>query len=114
MVVWRQAGRITVMAGRLSELVETDEALSGKPARLERLLSRNSGSSSSPPSKDDDPGKPAPPENSTRDKGGPERSRGEQPGARGSHLPWTEIPDERFDRSILSKVGVSTETGAVQ
>ena len=97
-VVRRQAGQITAMAGQLSELVETNEALAGKLARLEHLLSRNSGNSSSPPSKDDDPGKPAPPEKSTRDKGGPMRARGKQPGAPGTHLPWTDNPDDRRDR----------------
>jgi transposase len=97
-VVRHQAGQITAMAGQLSELMETNEMLAGKLARLEHLLSRNSGNSSNPPSRDDDPGKPAPPEKNTRDKGGPKRSRGKQPGAPGSHLPWTEHPDDRRDR----------------
>jgi transposase len=97
-VVRRQAGQITAMAGQLSELMETNEALAGKLARLEHLLSRNSGNSSSPPSKDDDPGKPAPPEKSKRDKGGPQRARGKQPGAPGTNLAWTENPDECRDR----------------
>jgi transposase len=97
-VVRRQAGQITAMAGQLSELMETNEALSGKLARLEHLLSRNSGNSSNPPSKDDDPGKPAPPEKNTRGKGGPKRARGKQPGAPGTHLAWTDNPDDRRDR----------------
>lgn len=97
-VVRRQAGQITAMAGQLSELMETNEALSGKLARLEHLLSRNSGNSSSPPSKDDDLGKPAPLEKKDRGQGGPKRKRGKQPGAPGSHLPWTENPDDRRDR----------------
>jgi transposase len=93
-VVRRQAGQITSMAGQLSELMEANEVLAGKLARLEHLLSRNSGNSSSPPSKDDDPGKSAPPEKNTRDQGGPKRARGKQPGAPGTHLAWTENPDE--------------------
>ncbi|MGB7795520.1 MAG: IS66 family transposase [Pseudonocardiaceae bacterium] len=97
-VVRRQAGQITAMAGQLSELMEANEALAGKLAKLEHLLSRNSGNSSSPPSKDDDPGKPAPPEKNKRDRGGPQRARGKQPGAPGTHLPWTEHPDDRRDR----------------
>ena len=97
-VVRHQAGQITAMAGQLSELMETNEMLAGKLARLEHLLSRNSGNSSSPPARDDDPGKPAPPEKDTRDKGGPKRKRGKQPGAAGTHLPWTEHPDDRRDR----------------
>ena len=77
--------------------MEANEALAGKLARLEHLLSRNSGNSSSPPSRDDDPGKPAPPEKQ-RGRGGPKRTRGKQPGAPGSHLAWTDDPDERRDR----------------
>ena len=68
-VVRRQAGQLAVqdrqineMAGQLAQLMEANEALAGKLARLEHLLSRNSGNSSNPPSKDDDPGKPAPPD----------------------------------------------------
>ena len=104
-VVRRQAGQlaaqdrqITVQAGWISELVEANEALAGKLATLEHLLSRNSGNSSSPPSRDGDPGRAAPPEKKERGKGGPKRKRGKQPGAPGSHLAWTENPDERRDR----------------
>ena len=103
-VVRRQAGQLTVqdrqineMAGQLGQLVEANEALAGKLARLEHLLSRNSGNSSNPPSKDDDPGKPAPPDRA-RGRGGPKRTRGKQPGAPGSHLAWTDDPDQRRDR----------------
>jgi transposase len=66
--------QITVMAGQLSELMEANEVLAGKLARLEHLLSRNSKNSSSPPSKDDDPGK-TPPQVGKRRGGGP-RGRG--------------------------------------
>ena len=47
--------QIAGMAGQLAELMEANEALAGKLARLEHLLSRNSGNSSSPPSRDDGP-----------------------------------------------------------
>jgi transposase len=104
-VVRRQAGQlaaqgrqISEMAGQLARLMEVNDALAGKLAKLEHLLSRNSGNSSSPPSRDDDPGKPAPPERNKRGRGGPKRSRGKQPGAPGSHLAWTENPDDRRDR----------------
>ncbi len=96
-LVWFQAGQITTQATQISELVQANEALAGKLARLEHLLSRNSGNSSSPPSRDEDPGKTAPAEKKPR-RGGPARSRGKQPGAAGSHLGWTEAPDERQDR----------------
>jgi transposase len=113
-VVRRQAGQITAMAGQLSELVEANEALAGKLARLEHLLSRNSGNSSSPPSKDDDPGKPAPPEKKERGGGGPKRQRGKQPGAPGSHLPWTEHPDDRRDRFPQGRCDCGDDLGGAR
>ena len=104
-VVQRQVGQlaaqdrqITAQVGQICELVEANETLAGKLAKLEHLLSRNSGNSSNPPSKDDDLGKPAPPEKKERDKGGPKRSRGKQAGAPGSHLAWTDSPDDHRDR----------------
>ena len=49
-VVRRQAGQLAVqdrqiseMAGELAQLMEANEALAGKLAKLEHLLSRNSG-----------------------------------------------------------------------
>jgi transposase len=84
-----QDRQITSQAEQLAELMEANQALAGKLARLEHLLSRNSGNSSNPPSKDDDPGKPAPPEKDKSSTGGPMRPRGKQRGAPGSHLPWT-------------------------
>jgi transposase len=103
-VVRRQTGQLAVqdrqineMAGQLAQLMEANEALAGKLARLEHLLSRNSGNSSNPPSRDDDPGKPTPPDRQ-RGRGGPKRPRGKQRGAPGSHLAWTDDPDQRRDR----------------
>jgi hypothetical protein len=91
-----QDRQIAEMAGQLAELTAANEALVDKLARLEHLLSRNSGNSSSPPSRDDDPGKPAPPEK--RRGRNSARARGKQPGAPGSHLAFTDDPDERRDR----------------
>jgi transposase len=88
-----QDRQIAELAGQLRELVETNEALIDKLARLEHLLSRNSGNSSAPPSRDGDPGKPPAPEKTRR--GGSGRPRGQQPGAPGSHLGFTDDPDER-------------------
>src|SRR5215207_6361315 len=96
-VVRRQAGQITAQAVQISELMEANEALAARLARLEHLLSRNSGNSSNPPSRDDDPGKPAPPVKQ-RGRGGPKRARGKQRGAPGSHLAWTDDPEQRRDR----------------
>src|SRR6476620_7855619 len=91
-VVRRQAGQISAQAVQIAELMEANEALADRLARLEHLLSRNSGNSSNPPSKDDDPGKPAPPDKQ-RGRGGLQRSRGKQPGAPGTHLAWTDDPE---------------------
>jgi len=66
-----------------------------KIARLERLISRNSGNSSMPPSTDDLPGK-KPPERRTR-QGGMKRKPGKQPGAPGAFLAWNEHPDKTGD-----------------
>jgi transposase len=80
-----QAVQISGQAVQISELVRANETLAGRLAKLEHLLSRNSGNSSSPPSRDGDPGKPVPPEK-RRGRGGPQRARGKQPGAPGTHL----------------------------
>ena len=93
-----QGGQITAMATQIAGLVEANEGLEAKLARLEHLLSRNSKNSSTPPSRDDGPGMTAPRETPTRGGGGPTRQRGKQPGAPGSHLAWTDTPDERMDR----------------
>jgi transposase len=113
-VVRRQAGQITAQAGQIPELMEANEALSGKLAKLEHLLSRNSGNSSNPPSRDDDPGKPAPPEKKERGGGGPKRPRGKQRGAPGSHLPWTENPDDRRDQFPRGRCDCGDDLGAAR
>ena len=97
-VVRRQDRQIRAQAAQISELMEANEALTERLARLEHLLSRNSANSSMPPSRDDDPGKPPPPERNKRGRGGPKRPRGKQPGSPGTHLAWTDDPDERRDR----------------
>jgi hypothetical protein len=96
-LVGRQDGQITAMTGQIADLIEANEVLAAKLARLEYVLSRNSKNSSSPPSKDDDPGN-SPPQVRKRHGGGPRRSRGKQPGAAGSNLAWTDTADERTDR----------------
>ena len=83
-LVAQRDAQIAVMAGQLAELREANEVLAGKLARLEHLLSRNSKNSSSPPSKDDDPGK-TPPQMGKRRSGGPTRSRGWTCNGTGSH-----------------------------
>jgi transposase len=66
-----------------------------KIARLERLISRNSGNSSMPPSTDDLPGKKPPERRAGR--AGIKRKPGKQPGAPGAFLAWNEHPDKTED-----------------
>jgi transposase len=66
--------------------------LARRLARLERIVSRNSGNSSLPPSSDDVlPGRGAP---RRRASGAAGRKRGKQPGAPGRWLGWVDTPDE--------------------
>src|SRR6266702_5305835 len=81
-----QDAQISVMAGQVADLLERNESLveqnaqlAARLARVEYLLSRNSGNSSSPPSKDDDLGR-TPPKPKRRDDGSG-RKRGKQPAA---------------------------------
>src|SRR6266849_3029568 len=75
----------------VAELRAQVAALEQRLARVERLVSRNSGNSSFPPSMDDQPGRP-PPQKPGRQAG--RRKPGKQPGAPGHHLAWREDPDE--------------------
>ncbi|MGH3694306.1 MAG: DUF6444 domain-containing protein [Pseudonocardiaceae bacterium] len=111
-VVHCQVAQITAQAGQLAELMEANEALAGKLARLEHLLSRNSGNSSSPPSKDDDPGRTPPPPKGRG--GGAKRSKGKQPGAPGSHLAWTDTPDDLRDRFPQGQCGCGADLGGAR
>ena len=87
-------GRLREANERLRMLLEDKDAqiaeLAERVVRLERLISRNSGNSSMPPSADDLPGK-KPPERKARRGGG--RRPGKQPGAPGAYLAWREHPD---------------------
>ncbi len=84
--------------GRLRVLLEDKDAriaeLEERIARLERLISRNSGNSSMPPSADDLPGKKPPERKPQRGSG---RKPGKQRGAPGAHLAWTDKPDKMAD-----------------
>jgi transposase len=83
------------LTGAHEQLRAGYEELAAKVAKLEHLLSRNSGNSSSPPSKDEGPGR-TPPKGKGRST--PKRARGKQPGAPGSHLSWSDAPGDRRDR----------------
>jgi transposase len=82
------AAQAAVIAGQAAAVAE----LAAKVERLERLVSRNSGNSSFPPSMDAQPGRKRPRPRRRADGG---RSQGKQPGAPGSHLAWSASPDER-------------------
>jgi transposase len=88
---------IEVLESRNRELGEENAVLAGRVAgleerlaRLERLLSRNSGNSGMPPSADDLPGKTAPAPKPKRGDG--RKRQGKQRGAPGAHLAWSENP----------------------
>jgi hypothetical protein len=87
---------VGVQAARIAELTTANNEVAGRVAKLEHLLSRTSGNSSSPPSKDDELGK-TPPKATRRRSGGQGRSAGKQKGAPGSHLAWNSDPDDRRD-----------------
>jgi hypothetical protein len=70
--------------------------LAAKVERLERLVSRNSGNSSFPPSMDAQPGRGRPRPKPKRRRAGGGRGPGKQPGAAGSFLAWSGCPDERI------------------
>ena len=92
-------GRLREANDRLRMLVEDEDAqIAELRKRVARLVSRNSGNSSMPPSSDDQPGK-KPPERTGRRGGG--RKPGKQPGA---HLAWREDPNERVDHYLQSHV----------
>jgi transposase len=80
---------IAAQAEAIAELRATVE-------RLERLVSRNSGNSSFPPSLDAQPGRTRPKPKPRRRADGT-RGQGKQPGAPGSHLAWSASPHERVD-----------------
>ena len=88
----RSCGENAELKAQLAEQAE-------KIARLERLISRNRGNSSMPPSTDDQPGK-KPPERRPRQGGS--RRPGKQPGAPGAFLAWNDHPD----KTTLSRQGI--------
>ena len=79
---------------KITELEAQVTAQAERIARLERLISRNSGNSSMPPSGDDQPGKTPP---APKARGGSKRRPGKQPGAPGAYLAWNDHPDRAED-----------------
>ncbi|MDQ2875789.1 MAG: DUF6444 domain-containing protein [Actinomycetota bacterium] len=88
------AARDAVIAGQaeaITELRSDVAALAGQVAGLRRRLGRNSGNSSMAPSADDLPGRTTPTPKPERERGG-KRKPGGRPGAKGSHLAWSDEP----------------------
>lgn len=104
-----QDAQIASLQARVGELVEANEQLAGKLAKLEHLLSRNSQNSSMPSSRDDDPGRTLP---KPKTGGGSKRSRGKQRGAPGSNLAWRDAPDDQVDRFPLGRCECGTDLAA--
>jgi transposase len=78
-------------ARRIGELEAENAELGKRLERLERLVSRNSGNSSMPPSSDEAPGK-TPPRRERRAAQRAGRKRGKQGGAEGHALAWAPDP----------------------
>ena len=93
-VVRDQAAQLSDQAVRLAEQAAELERLRVEVEQIKRLISRNSGNSSMPPSSDDVPGKGRPSGPVGR-KSKTDRKRGKQPGAAGAHLPWLAEADVR-------------------
>jgi transposase len=83
---------ITAQAKSIEELTAANARLVERVTALERVVGRNSGNSSMPPSSDDLPGRSKPQPRPVKGSG---RKRGKQRGAAGSSLPWVAVPDER-------------------
>jgi transposase len=89
--------RDVVIAAQEAAISEQQASIAGLQARverLERLVWRNSGNSSFPPSMDAQPGRARPKPRPRRRADG-SRGQGKQPGAPGAHLAWSASPDER-------------------
>ena len=89
-----QGQLIAMLAAQNAALAASVAVLEERLARLERAASRNSGNSSFPPSMDDQPGRTPPPGKAGRGKRPGKRNPGKQPGAPGSHLTWSQNPDQ--------------------
>jgi hypothetical protein len=89
-LVREQAHELAELRGLRAENAQLQARLD----RLERLLSRNSGNSSMPPSTDDLPGHTPPPGKPVTGGAAAKRKRGKQPGAPGAWLAWRDEPDD--------------------
>lgn len=99
---------VAEQARQIEQLRADNAQLRARLQRLERLISRNSGNSSMPPSTDDLPGRRPPadaPQRGQADK----RRRGKQPGALGAFLAWREVPDTTIARHPAGRCGCGAD-----
>jgi transposase len=89
-LVRAQAALLADQAARLQAQAAELDRLRAELDRLKRLVSRNSGNSSMPPSTDDLPGRRPPVREAKPTPGGRKRKRGKQPGSVGTNLAWAE------------------------
>src|SRR5260221_4884742 len=94
-VIAEQARVVGEQAEAIGELRSDLVALAAEVRELRRRLGRNSGNSSMPPSADDLPGRTPPGPEPGRGGG---RKPGGQPGSPGSHLAWSDQPDDTVPR----------------
>lgn len=104
------------LVGLVLQLRAANGELEQRVARLERLLSRNSGNSSMPPSSDDLPGRtkpaPKPADQGTEGKQGTVRKRGKQPGAKGNAMPWVTNPNTTVGHRPAGCCGCGSDLAA--
>jgi hypothetical protein len=79
---------------RIEELERVNAELVERVAKLERLLSRDSQNSSTPPSKDDDLGRRPPASRAKPAAGDEPAKRGKRRGAEGFHMEWRPVADD--------------------
>jgi transposase len=109
-VIAEQARVLEEQAAAIGELRADVVALAAEVAELRRRPGRNSGNSSMAPSADDLPGRTPPPAKPKRRGGG--RKPGGQPGAPGSHLAWSQSPDERVPHFPRGACGCGADLAA--
>jgi hypothetical protein len=100
----------TVLRTANEVLMTANKDLSARVARLEHLLSRNSSNSSSPPAKDDQPGKKPPAPKNRR--GSADRAKGKQKGAPGTNLAWSDPRPTRKTSSPKGDCGCGQDLAA--
>jgi transposase len=104
------AERNKQLSGQVTDLSGQVEALLERVAKLERASSRNSGNSGMSPSSDDLPGRTPPDPKPERGRGGKKRQ-GKQPGAPGTHLAWSDDPDDKEPLFPRGECGCGRDLG---